>query len=80
MAMGTIKSLISGVGFILPEGAPATERSLFFQRADLQGISYENLQVGQPVEYEVAREQAPGMLKASDVRVRRGESSTESER
>ncbi len=80
MAVGTIKSLISGCGFILPEGAPATDRSLFFQRSDLQGIRYENLQVGQQVEYELVKDQPPGMLKASDVRVRQGELSIESVR
>ena len=80
MAVGTIKSLISGFGFILPEGAPVTDRNLFFQRSDLKGSTYENLHVGQQVEYELVKDQPPGMLQASDVRVRQGESSTESVR
>jgi cold shock CspA family protein len=73
MAVGTIKNLISGFGFILPEGAPASDRNLFFQRYDLKGTTYEALHVGQDVEYEVVKGQAPGMLKASDVRIRQPE-------
>ena len=80
MPVGTIKNLISGFGFILPEGAPATDRSLFFQRSDLQGISYESLRVGQEVEYELGTNQVPGMLKASDVRVRQEERAIENVR
>ena len=73
MAVGSIKNLISGFGFILPEGAPASDRSLFFQSSDLKGITYKNLRVGQVVEYELGKDQAPGMLKACDVRVRQPE-------
>lgn len=69
MPVGTIKNLMSGFGFILPDGAPAGDRNLFFQRSDLNGIAYEDLHVGQKVEYELGTDQAPGMLKASDVRV-----------
>ena len=78
--VGTIKNLISGFGFILPEGAPVSDRNLFFQRSDLKGITYEDLHVGQQVDYELGKDQTPGMLKASDVRVRQGELSTESVR
>ncbi len=71
--VGTIKNLISGFGFILPEGAPATDRNLFFQRSDLKGITYEDLHVGQQVDYELGKDQNPGMIKASDVRARQDE-------
>ena len=77
MAMGSIKNLISGFGFIHPDGAPTGDRSLFFRSSDLKGITFENLRVGQLVEYALAQDQAPGMLKACDVRVRQPEQASE---
>lgn len=71
MARGTIKKLVSdrGFGFILPEDAPAAGKDLFFHRSDVQGMSYDTLQEGQHVEYELGRDERRGSAKATNVRV-----------
>jgi cold shock CspA family protein len=71
MPRGTIRNLVSdrGFGFILPDGAPGTGRDLFFHRTDLTGdTAFEQLQVGQAVEYELGVDQRRGTPKATQVR------------
>jgi cold shock CspA family protein len=70
MAKGTIKNLVTdrGFGFIQPEGA-TTGSDLFFHRSDVAGTTtYEQLRVGQPVEYDLGRDQRRGTPKATNVR------------
>jgi CspA family cold shock protein len=47
MAEGTIKKLIKGFGFI----NTGKEKDLFFHASSLQGVGFEELQVGQKVSY-----------------------------
>jgi CspA family cold shock protein len=71
MAKGTIKNLVSdrGFGFILPEGASPTGKDLFFHRSDVQGtVPYDQLQVGQSVEYDLGQDERRGTPKATNVR------------
>jgi CspA family cold shock protein len=70
MAQGTIKKLVTdrGFGFILPEGTSASGKDLFFHRADIDSVSYEDLQVGQEVEYDLGTDERRGTPKASHVR------------
>jgi cold shock CspA family protein len=71
MARGTIKNLVSdrGFGFILPEGETANGKDLFFHRTDLTGdATFADLRVGQPVEYEIGRDERRGTPKATQVR------------
>jgi len=71
MARGTIKNLVSdrGFGFILPEGGSPDGKDLFFHRSDVQGTtSYEQLQVGQAIEYDLGRDDRRGTPKATNVR------------
>ena len=70
MARGTIKNLVSdrGFGFILPEEAQPTGKDLFFHRADMRGTSYEELRVGQQVEYDLGTDERRGTPKATNVR------------
>jgi cold shock CspA family protein len=70
MAKGTIKNLVSdrGFGFIAPEGA-ANGNDLFFHRSDVANTTtYEQLRVGQDVEYDLGRDQRRGTPKATNVR------------
>lgn len=72
MASGTIKNLVSdrGFGFIVAEGQAATDRDLFFHRSDVQGTTgFEQLRVGQRVEYDLGRDERRGTPKATNVRV-----------
>lgn len=64
MPQGTIKKLISekGFGFIAGEGA-----EIFFHHSALVGITIEELQEGQAVEYEEGR--GPKGPRAENVRV-----------
>ena len=50
---GTIKTLISdkGFGFITVDGE---EKDLFFHRNELQGVSFEELKVGDRVSFDKA--------------------------
>ncbi len=70
MAQGTIKKLVSdrGFGFILPEGAQATGKDLFFHRADVQGTGYDKLREGEQVNYDVGTDERRGTPKATNVR------------
>lgn len=71
MARGTIKTLVSdrGFGFIVPEEGSADGKDLFFHRSDVQSPStYEQLQPGQTVEYDLGRDQRRGTAKATNVR------------
>ncbi len=71
MTQGTIKKLVRdrGFGFILPEGAASTEKDLFFHRSDVQGTSYDELQEGASVEYDLATDERRGSPKAANVRL-----------
>ena len=71
MAQGTIKKLVSdrGFGFIVPEDAPPAGKDLFFHRADLQGVSYDDLREGQHVAYDLGTDERRGTPKAANVRV-----------
>ncbi len=52
MAEGTIKRLTDrGFGFIDTESG----KDMFFHSSDLEGVSYEELEVGQRVEYTEGR-------------------------
>ena len=69
MPFGTIKNLVGdrGFGFILPEGQAAAG-DLFFHRSDVQGTTtFEQLRVGQRVEYDLGRDQRRGTPKATNV-------------
>jgi cold shock protein len=70
MAKGTIKNLVTdrGFGFIQPEGS-GDGNDLFFHRSDVAGTTtYEQLRVGQSVEYDIGRDQRRGTPKATNVR------------
>jgi CspA family cold shock protein len=72
MAKGTIKNLVSdrGFGFIRPEEASPDGKDLFFHRSDVQGATtYDQLQVGQPVEYDLGQDERRGTTKATNVRL-----------
>lgn len=49
MAEGKIKKLISDKGFGFIEGKSG---DLFFHLSALNGVAFENLQIGQPVTYD----------------------------
>ncbi|MBI4300508.1 MAG: cold shock domain-containing protein [Chloroflexi bacterium] len=70
MARGTIKNLVTdrGFGFILPEQQEGEPKDLFFHRSDVKGTSYESLQKGQQVEYDLGRDERRGTPKATNVR------------
>jgi cold shock CspA family protein len=71
MAVGTIKNLVGdrGFGFLVPEGQAAADRDLFFHRTDVQGATaFEQLRVGQQVEYDLGRDERRGTPKATNVR------------
>jgi cold shock CspA family protein len=71
MAKGEIKNLISdrGFGFIRPEGTSTEGNDLFFHRTDVQGTTtYEQLHIGQTVEYDLGRDQRRGTPKATNIR------------
>lgn len=69
MPNGTIKKLVSdrGFGFILPEGAAATGKDLFFHRADVSGAGYDALREGQTVTYDLGTDERRGTPKAMRV-------------
>ncbi|MBI3305280.1 cold shock domain-containing protein [Candidatus Parcubacteria bacterium] len=47
---GTIKTLKNGFGFIAREGEA---KDLFFHSTDLEGVTYDELKVGDAVSFEV---------------------------
>ncbi|MFA7681405.1 MAG: cold shock domain-containing protein [Candidatus Peribacteraceae bacterium] len=49
MDTGSIKKLLNGFGFISREGS----EDLFFHSADLVGVSFDSLQEGDTVQFEV---------------------------
>jgi CspA family cold shock protein len=49
MDTGTIKKLLNGFGFISRQGG----EDLFFHSADLVGVSFDSLQEGNAVQFEV---------------------------
>ena len=70
MPEGTIKRLISdrGFGFIVPEGASADGKDLFFHRSDLRETNYDALREGQRVSYDLGKDERRGTPKATNVR------------
>ena len=64
MNTGTIKTLTDrGFGFIAREGET---KDLFFHSKDLQGVTFEELKVGDAVTFEVAQgEKGPSAVKVS---------------
>lgn len=71
MAIGTIKNLVSdrGFGFIEPEGGTVDGKDMFFHRKDVQGsVPFEQLRVGERVEYDLGRDERRGTAKADNVR------------
>jgi len=71
MALGTIKKLVNdrGFGFILPEGESATGKDLFFHRKDVEGTSYDALNEGERVSYEIGTDERRGTPKATRVQL-----------
>lgn len=61
---GTIKTLTDrGFGFIAREGET---KDLFFHSKDLQGVTFEELKVGDAVTFEIAQgEKGPSAVKVS---------------
>ncbi|MCX6021936.1 MAG: cold shock domain-containing protein [Chloroflexi bacterium] len=74
-AHGTITDLAGdkGYGHILPEEATATDQDISFHRADMAGsapwnmLNYDDLQVGQQVEYDLGKDERSGVPKATNV-------------
>ena len=66
MAQGTIKKLINakGFGFIAPEGG---SDDVFFHTSALENASFEELQEGQAVEFELG--DGPKGPRAENIRV-----------
>ena len=52
MAQGKIKKLVNGKGFGFIEG---DGKDLFFHSSEVKGTTFDQLQEGQKVEYEVGR-------------------------
>ena len=67
MPQGTIKKLVSDRGFGFISGAD--QGDVFFHLSKLDGVSFEELQIGQAVEYEVDDDEGRGRgPRASSVR------------
>ena len=62
MAQGSINKLVRdrGFGFILPEGEQDASKNLFFHRSNVDGAGFEALQEGEPVSYEIGRDERRG--------------------
>ena len=67
MPQGTIKKLVTdrGFGFISGEGG---QGDIFFHLSSCEGVRFEELQIGQPVEYEVEEGGGGKGPRASSVR------------
>jgi len=63
---GTIKTLTErGFGFITYEGAP---KDLFFHSKDLQGVTFDELKVGDSVTFKIVEgEKGPAAVEVSRV-------------
>ena len=72
MALGTVKNLVRdrGFGFIVPEDGSTAGKDLFFHRSDVREASYDDLNVGQQVEYDLGTDERRGTPKATNVRLR----------
>lgn len=70
MTNGTIKKLVGdrGFGFIAPAGAAASDKDLFFHRADVEGAGFDSLREGQAVTYELGTDERRGSPKALRVK------------
>jgi CspA family cold shock protein len=64
MPQSKIKKLVADKGFGFIEG---DRGDLFFHHSEVQGVTFEELQVGQTVEYEVGR--GPKGPRATGVKV-----------
>jgi cold shock protein len=64
MATGAIKTLTDrGFGFITRDGG---EKDLFFHSKELQGVSFDDLKVGDMLQFEVAEgEKGPNAVNVS---------------
>jgi CspA family cold shock protein len=68
MSKGTVKRIMRerGFGFILAEDG----REVFFHRSELQDVDFNDLQEGDPLEFNIAQgqkgPQATGVKKASE--------------
>lgn len=62
---GTIKALRDGFGFVTMEGA---EKDMFFHANNLDGVEFNDLQMGQELEYELG-EGRDGRQQAIEVRL-----------
>ncbi len=63
---GTIKTLKNGFGFIAREGE---EKDLFFHSKELQGVTFDELKVGDTVTFEVVEtEKGPAAVSVSRAR------------
>jgi CspA family cold shock protein len=63
MEQGTIASLRNGFGFISREGH---DKDLFFHLTELDGVTFEELQEGDKVQFEVGEgEKGPNAVKVS---------------
>ena len=68
MQNGTvIKKNDKGFGFIKVDGAPEGSKDLFFHSNDLQGITFEQIQEGATVEFDI--EQGPKGPAAKNVKL-----------
>lgn len=64
MPQGRIKKLVADRGFGFVEG---DRRDIFFHHSDVEGVSFDELQEGQVLEYEVG--QGPKGPRATNVRL-----------
>lgn len=53
MQTGTIKTLKTGFGFIVKDGAAAGDKDLFFHAEKLNGVRFDELKEGDKVTFEV---------------------------
>ena len=66
---GTIKALRDGFGFVTMEGA---EKDMFFHANNLEGVEFNDLQMGQTLSYELG-EGRDGRQQAINVQLVEGE-------
>lgn len=69
MVQGTVKKLVTdrGFGFIVPEGASAPEKDLFFHHSNVEGAGFDGLREGEAVTYELGTDERRGTPKAIHV-------------
>ena len=69
---GKIKNLVPdrGFGFIVDEHAGPNQADIFFHRSDVQGVTYDQLRVGQRVAFEIGKDARRGTKIAVNVRTK----------